>query len=299
MGDSLQILTLVLVLVNLGTLVYLIIRVRRTRRGVLDILAMVRRRERALESPQMRRAESAETSPAAAAAAGLDANELASLLESVIALYRLIDGDPVLPLTRRFAPSLDFARHLIQHIRTHQPRRIVECEGGISTIAMAYAIKGIPDAHIWSVSSNSRLYMELQDELQRRQLSDQVTLISAPLVEREYADAVKKAHWYDLAPGALPEGADMLVVGESFGTDKRLARYPVGAELFPGVARNAHIFLAPGLYDDDQRLASLWRGVVPDLGVRELGAKGGREMFYLDRKMEEVIGEFENRLAAS
>lgn len=226
---------------------------------------------------------------------GSNSDEVAANVELVLAFYRTIDGDPVLPVTRRLVSSLDFVRHIVQHIRAQRPRRIIDCEGGISTIAMAYAAQHIPGTHIWSICSNPQIAMDLRGELEQRGLSDRATIIAAPLVERDYPGAIKHGHWYDLPSDALPESPDMLVIGEAFGEHQRHARYPIGAELLPKMAHTAHIFLAPGLHDDEQRLASLWRGVVPDLGVRELGASGGREMFYLDHKMTEVIADFESR----
>jgi hypothetical protein len=62
-------------------------------------------------------------------------------LESLIGLYRLLDGTGDLPSLRLISVSPDFLLHVIRGIQQHAPRRIVECGCGSSTIAMAQALR--------------------------------------------------------------------------------------------------------------------------------------------------------------
>lgn len=63
--------------------------------------------------------------------------------ESLIALYRILDGEVELPPTRIMAVSPDFMLHIVKHIRRVAPKTIVECGGGTSTVIMAHMLKAL------------------------------------------------------------------------------------------------------------------------------------------------------------
>lgn len=211
-------------------------------------------------------------------------------VESLITLYRLIDRQPTLPSTRRWAASPDFILHLFHHIQRHRPRIVVECGGGTSTVAMAYALAGNENAHIYCIENHPRFAAELELELKEKGLSGRVTVIVAPLTERRYPDFPTAFHWYDLSAVSLPTEIDMLVVDGPFGMLNEFARYPAGPELLPRLSARAHIFIDDAGRPDEASLGRLWRALYPDLGVRELRAeKGATEMFFLDEKIKDFM----------
>ena len=53
-------------------------------------------------------------------------------IESLVSLYRILDGKADFPSTRIMAASPDFMLHIVKHIRLFAPKKIVECGGYVS-----------------------------------------------------------------------------------------------------------------------------------------------------------------------
>jgi hypothetical protein len=211
-------------------------------------------------------------------------------VESLIALYRILDGKPTLPSTRRWAASPDFLLHLVTHISRHHPKIIVECGAGTSTVAMAFALRDRSDAHIYSIENHPRFAADVREELARRKLDKLVTVINAPLIQHSYPGFEHSFEWYDLSDASIPDGIEMLVVDGPFGFLNKYTRYPAGPELLKRMAKHGHIFVDDALRPDEAALGRLWRSLYPDLGVRELRAeKGALEMFFLDSKITQFL----------
>lgn len=211
-------------------------------------------------------------------------------VESLIGIYRLIDGVPVLPPMRGWAASPDFIRHLLRHIEDSNPATILECGSGTSTIAMAHMLRDRKGAHIYSLENHPLFASQLESELRKRDLSHVVSVIVAPLSERKYAGFDQAFQWYDLTSASLPDYADMLVVDGPWSKLNQLARYPAGPELLPRLAPHAHIFVDDANRRDEGELGSLWRRIYPNLGFRKLAAeKGAWEMVFLDHQIKQFM----------
>ena len=206
--------------------------------------------------------------------------------ESLIKLYRLLDGKADLPNLRHWAVSPDFLLHVVRHVQDHAPRRILECSCGSSTIAMAQALRayGI-DGHIYSLENYQPSIEAVRSQLRRHDLERYVTLIAAPLMPKRYDGVDATFQWYDVKPGMIPDDIDLLLVDGPAAVDNPYARYPAGPELLPKLSSKAHIFI-----DDADRLGELdmvdrWRTLYPSLGVRKLPAeKGCAELFFREEK---------------
>jgi hypothetical protein len=212
-------------------------------------------------------------------------------IESLVALYRVIDGETEFPPTRRWSISPDMLMHLVRHIRRHRPSTIVECGGGTSTIVLAHVLDSLGcGGHIFSIENHAPTIRELRDQLRRRNLERFVTLIEAPLVEKRYEGIETVFHWYDIDAGAIPQPIDMLLIDGPNGAIGRQARYPAGPELLPLLSRDGHAFLDDAERMDEAAIMRRWRVLYPDLGIRMLPAeKGCAALFFLDRKIEEYL----------
>jgi predicted O-methyltransferase YrrM len=204
--------------------------------------------------------------------------------ESLIKLYRLLDGKADLPNLRHWAVSPDFLLHVVRHVQDHAPKRILECSCGSSTIAMAQALRAFGiDGHIYSLENYGPSVEAVRGQLRRHDLERFVTLVSVPLVQKRYDGIDATFQWYDLRPEMVPDGIDLLLIDGPAAVDNRYARYPAGPELLPKLSRAAHIFI-----DDADRLGELdmvdrWRKLYPTLSVRKLPAeKGCAELFFRD-----------------
>ena len=108
-------------------------------------------------------------------------------VESLTSLYRLIDGKIDFPPTRRWAVSPDFLRHVAENIRRHAPTTIVECGSGTSTVVMAHLLNTLgQDGHIYAIEDHVPTIDAVRAQLRRHDLERFVTIVAAPLVERQY-----------------------------------------------------------------------------------------------------------------
>jgi hypothetical protein len=207
--------------------------------------------------------------------------------ESLIALYRILDGRAEFPSTRVMAVSPDFMLHVVKHIRRFAPKKIVECGGGTSTIVMAHMLKAFgQDAHIYVIENHEPSIEEIGEQLRQRDLERFVTLIAAPLIEKRYDGFTTVFNWYDLRSAAIPSDIDLLIVDGPLSLVNACARYPAGPELLPRLARNAHIFVDDANRADERRMINLWRELYPDLVIRKLPAeKGCVELFLPAREV--------------
>ena len=212
-------------------------------------------------------------------------------IESLVSLYRLLDGKIDFPPTRRWAVSADFLRHVAEHIRRHAPKTIVECGSGTSTVVMAHLLNALgQDGHIYAIENHVPTMDAVRIQLRRHGLERFVTLVVAPLVERQYASFETVFHWYDLGADAVPAGIDLLIVDGPFSMVNEYARYPAGPELLPKLSRDGHVFVDDTGREDELRMLRRWRKLYPDLGIRHLPAeKGCTELFFLDHKIEDYL----------
>lgn len=212
-------------------------------------------------------------------------------VESLVSLYRLLDGKVELPTLRGRSASPDFLLHVVRHMGRQAPKKIVECGSGAATIVMAHTLDSLEnDGHIYSIENFAPIAEEVREQLRRRNLERFVTLIVVPLAEKRYDRFDTIFHWYDLDPNLLPGDIDLLVVGGSFSMGNPSARYPAGPELLPKLSRDAHVFVDDAERPEESAMVRQWRIIYPDLGIRRLAAeKGCFELFFLDRKIEAYL----------
>lgn len=214
-------------------------------------------------------------------------------VESLLSLYRIMDGRPTITPTRRWAASPDFILRVIRHVEAAEPKVIVECSTGTSTIAIATALRQFGrGGHVYAIENHPQFAEATRQELESRGLSSYATIITAPLAQFRYEGFENDFNWYGVNYDDLPKEIDLLVIDGPFGGLNPYARYPAGPQLFPRLTRDAHVFLDDASRRDEAELPRLWRSIYPDLGVREhVAEKGMLEFFFLDRKMETFLPE--------
>jgi predicted O-methyltransferase YrrM len=212
-------------------------------------------------------------------------------VESLISLYRQLDGKAAFPATRVWAASPDFMLHIVEHVRRHRPKCIVECGSGTSTIVLAHLLKALGhDARIFAIENHAPTVEKVREQLRRYDLERFVTLLVVPLVEKRYDGFDFVFNWYDLDRVDLPSSVDLLIVDGPSSRVNACARYPAGPELLPKLSRDAHVFVDDADRPEEGAMIKLWRRLFPDLGIRRLPAeKGGAELLFLDRKVEDFL----------
>ena len=160
-------------------------------------------------------------------------------------------------------------RLLLYHmVETTQPRRIIECGSGTSTIIFAdYAARhdqgGRPAPLIWSIDHDGHWMEATRKSLEERGLAKYVRLVHAPIDERLVFG--KSMQGYRLPPSvraelAAAEAFDFCLIDGPPHTVGRFASLPtVAGYLAPG----AVVLLDDAFRPDEQAAWKLWREHYP------------------------------------
>ncbi len=198
--------------------------------------------------------------------AHLDKRPLWPQVESLIALYRKIDGLPTIPPTRNWAMSPDILVLIAELIERLRPSNIVECGAGTSTITMALiARKEAANIRIVSIEDSAAIAASVNAELAARNLSSIAAVYHAPLVKRAYEGWHEPFLWYDLANVPIPPTINLLVVDGPHGKTGPYARYPAGPELFSRLDQGATVVLDDAARQHEGELPLYWQQQYPAL----------------------------------
>ncbi|NGZ87102.1 class I SAM-dependent methyltransferase [Duganella aceris] len=194
-------------------------------------------------------------------------------MEALHGLYVELNLKRSLPPTRGWAASPDFLLELARHVRWAQPRMVLECSSGTSTLVLARCLQLNGSGKLISLEHDTHYAHETREQLRRNGLQDWVQVLDAPLLTRELAG--ESWPWYDLA--ALPAGLsiDLLVIDGPPQATRPLARYAAGPLLFPRLAAGAHVFLDDAARADEQVILQRWRREFPALDQFERTCEKG------------------------
>lgn len=199
-------------------------------------------------------------------------------VEALIGLYRDLDGLPSLPPLRNWAVSPDTARRLHALVRTYRPKHVVECGSGASTVMLGHLrLAGMVET-ITSLDHDP-VYVELtRRNLRDAGLLDEVDLVHAPLVERQFDGG--PALWYDVDHTGL-DPIDLLIVDGPPSSTGPQARFPALPILAPRLAPGCLIVIDDYERDDEQAMVERWSEAYPV------------EMFLIDHGVEKALAVLE------
>jgi hypothetical protein len=167
-----------------------------------------------------------------------------------------------LPPTRGYATAPDFLRELVDHALQSQPRVVVECTSGVSTIVLARCMELNGSGHIYSLEHLPEYANETRRNLARHGLTEWATVLDAPLRNHTLADE----HWSWYSEEALPDlEIEMLVVDGPPQATGPVARYPTGPVLFKRLARTAVVFTDDSSRPDERAMLEHWSKEFPEL----------------------------------
>lgn len=184
-----------------------------------------------------------------------------------------------------WALCVDTIDHLVETIQEVRPSAILEFGSGISSLALAWAMKrlyGVTSRPCLFSIDQSSLYIERTRELlSRHGLTDQVRFLQADLTRQTVGGLATRC--YELSPSVLESffvGArpDMVIIDGPAGENGvRFGTIPLVRDF---MAPKAIVFLDDGLRDSELSTADLWSrlGYVRWKGIRweGKGLLGGR-----------------------
>ncbi len=177
-------------------------------------------------------------------------------IQQRLGLNRPLPVDPI------WSAEPAFLNLLIDHCQTEQPRTIVECSSGLSTLVLAHCCQLNGGGRVFSLENGEEYAAKTAAELAAFGLSQCAQVIHAPL--REYRLGAEDYAWY--ATEALPElSIDLLVIDGPPGFIRRHARYPALPLLRKRLAPGCCLFLDDAARPDEQEILARWQAELPGL----------------------------------
>jgi hypothetical protein len=202
-------------------------------------------------------------------------------LESLIAMYRQIDGDLAVPHLRGWAVSPDLALDLVERVLRGQCRTVLEAGSGTSTVLFAMAMEHVGAGHVTALEHDESYVAGTIELLERHGVAHRATVHHAPLVDVEVEGSPYR--WYDLRGLALPNDVDLLFVDGPPEATGPLSRFPALPLLSDRLADRAEVVLDDGRRADETEIVRLWSARDDVAGHRTLPHERAPWLIDFDR----------------
>ena len=204
---------------------------------------------------------------------GKDAAGTYKQVESLIWLDRLLGLAQPLPPLRGWAGSPDFLLVLAEHVLSAQPKCVLECSSGASTLVIARCLQKIGSGHVYSLEHSPEYAEKTRANLKRHGLDGWATILDAPL---EPQPDFNGARWYSLKNLATVAGqVDMLVIDGPPQDTAPLARLPAVPALAHVMAPTCVTFLDDSDREDETAIVARWLAQFPHLQAEQMWCEKG------------------------
>lgn len=190
-------------------------------------------------------------------------------IEALISLNTAMGLPYPLAQTRGWASSPDLLLTLYRVVAEKQPKVIVECGSGTSTVVLARAAREY-GGRVISLDHEEKFAAATRAELTRQGLSADVR--TAPLVR------VNEMLWYDLTGLADISDIELLFVDGPPSDTGELARYPAVPLLWDRCAQNVTILLDDTIRADEKAVSQRWVNEF-GLALTTIGLEKGAHRF--------------------
>lgn len=189
--------------------------------------------------------------------------ELFRQLEALHNLHLELGLEKSLPDTRDWAASPDFLLHMARHALTRQPRAVLECSSGTSTLVLARCMQINGAGKVFSLEHDPHFAQQTRAQLARHGLTDWAVVLDAPLRPRQLGAESWQWYSHEMLDGDAP--IDMIAIDGPPAATQPLARYPAGPLLFHRLSDGASVFLDDAARADEQTIVRRWQAEFPDL----------------------------------
>lgn len=201
-------------------------------------------------------------------------------LEANLQLRDLVDVSGPTPQLRGWAASPDVLVFLIQEMRRLNPRLVLECGSGASTVWLAMAARSAGlQSRIVALEHDVTFATETVRLLSECGVADIAEVRVAPLEETNLNG--QTVSWYARSSLQDLDGIGLLFVDGPPGTISRHARYPALPILRPMLTGTAVIVLDDVIRETEQEIADLWASEFPELRLDTLKFEKGAAVFRL------------------
>lgn len=179
-------------------------------------------------------------------------------IEALFSLHAAMPIESPLPPMRGPVISPDFGAALISLIREIRPRLVVEAGSGVSTLILAYGLKGIGQGRLVSLEEDAEYADTTRRRLREHGLESLASVMHAPL--KRVAVGGREATWYDLDTLGAVRDIDLMVI-DGPRQDRRPTkhvRYPALPLLFARMSEHAAVILDDCNRRDEQEIVERW-----------------------------------------
>lgn len=190
-------------------------------------------------------------------------------IEALISLNSTMSLPYPLAVTRGWASSPDLLLTLYRAVSEKQPKVILECGSGTSTVVLAHAAARY-GGRVISLDHEEKYAAATREELRRQGLTADVR--TTPLVR------VNDMLWYDTAVISDINGIELLFVDGPPSDTGNLARYPALPLLWDRCADSLTILLDDTIRPDEKEVSQRWLDEFP-LTLTKIGLEKGAHRF--------------------
>ena len=263
-----------------------LLRANRRVMQTLDRLAQDRQRDHAQLLDQVDQVRTALTEQSQAIHRGLtwqlnringEQKRLYPELEALIDLRASLPLRAPLPPLRGWAASPDVLKWMTTWMRDHQPRLVIECGSGTSTVLFGYLAQQTGVGRVVALEHDQRYAKQTRELAVRHGVAEWVEVRDARLQPWQHGD--ETWDWYDLtATEDLDEIGLLFVDGPPVSSGK-LARYPAGPLLVTRLARDGIAVLDDARRTDETRVSDRWLKEIAGLDRERLPTDKGTDVF--------------------
>jgi hypothetical protein len=180
-------------------------------------------------------------------------------VESLLVVHSVLEGKPALSRTRGWAASPDFLAQLASLHHEIQPRQVLECSSGLSSLMLAALMRNQGEGHVFSLEHDPVFAEKTRCMLRQHGLDAWCTVVDAPLQYLELPDW--RGQWYSVAGLPADLRVEMLVVDGPPNATGALARFPALPVLGPKFAENAIVVLDDADRPEEAETVRRWLGM--------------------------------------
>lgn len=194
-----------------------------------------------------------------------------------------------LPFMTDWAATPELALKIVELIQQHQPARIVELGGGISTVISSITLTTVPKTNTRSAQGSvlaldhDATYAERSRGLIRTHgLEDVATIRHTPL--RPVTLKRGTWQWYDLSALEFSEPIDLLIVDGPPVKTQPYARYPALPLLYPHLGKRAVILVHDTHRSSESTFISWWMEEFPGMSMEKVDSEKGVTVIYTHKQ---------------
>lgn len=176
--------------------------------------------------------------------------------EALIQLFRDTDSTALMPHSGRWAMDAKSLSQLLDLVRQHRPKRLLELGSGTSTIWLGHTL-ATWGGKITSIDGSEEFLELTRANIAKHGLEDIVRAQFAPLIPGSWDSATKV--WYDRAFIKDIDEVDFLLIdGPPGGPHRPDSRYPAIPELIEILVPGALVVLDDSQRPDEQAAVKKW-----------------------------------------